>query len=199
MDVILGRERTQQSQVIKQADVLLLLALLWDRFSPGQREANFRYYTPRCGHGSSLSRSIHALVAARLGDVALAKQQFDETAAIDLQDTTRTGAGGVHIAALGGLWQAAVFGCAGLSFRQDGLHLDPHLPRSWRGLRFSIQWRGRCVQVALQQEPPTLSVTLEHGSPLTLYAGACSGEVRVGRSWTCRREGPDREWKEVPV
>ena len=31
MDVLLGRQRTQWSQVIKQADVIMLLALLWER------------------------------------------------------------------------------------------------------------------------------------------------------------------------
>ena len=72
MDVLLGRERTQRSQVVKQADVVLLLYLLWDRFPPPVRDANFRYYEPRTGHGSSLSPAIHALVAARLGDVELA-------------------------------------------------------------------------------------------------------------------------------
>ena len=32
MDVVLGRERTQRSQVLKQADVVALLALLPDAF-----------------------------------------------------------------------------------------------------------------------------------------------------------------------
>ncbi len=120
MDVVLGPRRTRQSQVIKQADVVMLLALLPDRFDRRVREANFRFYEPRCGHGSSLSRGAHALVAARLGEVDLAERYFRETAAIDLEDTTGTGAGGVHMAALGGLWQAAVFGFAGLGLRRMG-------------------------------------------------------------------------------
>src|SRR5262249_60241588 len=104
MDVLLGRERTQRSQVIKQADVVMLLALLWDRFDPALRLANFRYYEPRCGHGSSLSPAIHAMVAARLGDVELAWRYFHQAAAIDLDDTMGNAAAGVHIATLGGLW-----------------------------------------------------------------------------------------------
>jgi hypothetical protein len=35
-------------------------------------EKNFRYYEPRCAHGSSLGTGMHALVAARLGDAAMA-------------------------------------------------------------------------------------------------------------------------------
>ena len=67
MDVVLGRERTRSSQVIKQADVVALLGLLPEEFVGETGATNFRYYEPRCGHGSSLSRAMHALVAARLG------------------------------------------------------------------------------------------------------------------------------------
>ena len=67
MDVVLGRERTQRSQVVKQADVVALLGLLPEEFDGERSAENFRYYEPRCSHGSSLSRAMHGLVAARLG------------------------------------------------------------------------------------------------------------------------------------
>src|SRR5690606_4154064 len=82
VDILLGRERTQRSKVIKQADVVLLLHLLWDRFAPEVRRANFHYYAPRCAHGSSLSPSIHALVAARLGEVEPALRYWRQAAEI---------------------------------------------------------------------------------------------------------------------
>ena len=53
-------------------------------------EANFRYYEPRTAHGSSLSPALHALVAARLGDVALAQAYFRQAAEIDLATTWAT-------------------------------------------------------------------------------------------------------------
>jgi trehalose/maltose hydrolase-like predicted phosphorylase len=55
MDVLLGRERIQRSKIIKQPDVVMLIYLLWERMPPEVRRANFEYYEPRCGHGSSLS------------------------------------------------------------------------------------------------------------------------------------------------
>ena len=70
MDVLLGRERIQRSKIIKQPDVVMLVHLLWERMPPEVRKANFEYYEPRCGHGSSLSPAIHALVAARLGETS---------------------------------------------------------------------------------------------------------------------------------
>jgi len=196
MDVLLGRERTQQSQVIKQADVVMLLALLWERYPPAVRAANFHYYEPRCGHGSSLSPPIHALVAARLGEVELAARCFRQTAAIDLGGPVGNTALGVHIGALGGLWQAAVFGFAGLSFQADGLSFDPHLPHAWRALQFTIHWRGRLVRIALRQEPLTLTATLARGNPLVVRVGPCSGTVRTGHSWTSCRDERDQQWRE---
>ena len=68
IDVVIGRERTRHAQVVKQADVVALLALLPEEFPGAMAETNFRHYEPRCAHGSSLSAGFHALVAARLGD-----------------------------------------------------------------------------------------------------------------------------------
>ena len=113
MDVVLGRERTQRSKVVKQADVVALLGLLPEEFPGDSGRANFRYYEPRCGHGSSLSGAMHGLVAARLGDTDLALRYFQQAAAIDLADNHTTIAGGLHMAALGGTWLTAILGFAG--------------------------------------------------------------------------------------
>ncbi len=149
IDVLLGPERIERSQVIKQPDVVMLLHLLWDRFPLRVREANFRFYEPRCAHGSSLSPPIHAAVAARLGDTELAMRYLRQTAEIDLADNMGNSAGGVHMAALGGLWQAVVMGFAGLDVASGTPRIDPHLPPSWRALRFAIRWRGQRIDHAL--------------------------------------------------
>ncbi len=168
IDVILGRERTQRTQVVKQADIVALLTLLPEECDTRSKLANFRYYEPRCGHGSSLSRGMHALVAARLGEMELATRYFHETAATDLADTSNGSAGGVHIAALGGLWQAAVFGFAGLSLRAEALGLDPSLPPSWRTFGFHAYWRGRVVGIQIDQDADELNATLITGEPMPL-------------------------------
>jgi trehalose/maltose hydrolase-like predicted phosphorylase/beta-phosphoglucomutase-like phosphatase (HAD superfamily) len=182
MDVVLGRERTQRSQVVKQADVVALLALLPDAVAERVRQASFRYYEPRCGHGSSLSRSMHAIVAARLGDIAMAERYFHETAATDLSDTRGGSAGGVRIAALGGLWQAAIFGFVGLALRPDGLALDPNLPASWRGVTFRVQWRGRKVRLHLDGERRVVRASLEGGEPMALHVSGHRHPLEPGRA-----------------
>jgi trehalose/maltose hydrolase-like predicted phosphorylase len=171
MDVVLGRERTQASQVVKQADVVAMLAMLPDAFGPGVREANLRYYAARTGHGSSLSRSMFAVVAARLGDVASAERWFRETAATDLADTRGGSAGGVRIAVLGGLWQAAMLGFVGLGVHEDGIAVDPHLPAAWRRVAFRVHWRDRVVHVALDGTSRRLTATLESGDDMVVHVG----------------------------
>jgi len=201
MDVLLGREAIARSQVIKQPDVVMLIYLLWDRFPPEVREANFRYYEPRCSHGSSLSPSIHALVAARLGDQELAEKYFRQAEEIDLADNMGNAAGGVHAGALGGLWQAIIFGAGGLQPRADGLALDPHLLSHWQGLRFPVQWRKRHVRVAITSTPSAVEVTLDDGEPLTVTLGereGCKTMVEARKKYRAEQvKGTWGSWKQV--
>jgi trehalose/maltose hydrolase-like predicted phosphorylase len=178
MDVVLGPERTQRSQVIKQADVVALLGLLPEEFVRETGAENFRHYEPRCGHGSSLSPAMHGLVAARLGHSEMALRYFRRSAAIDLSDTHVAIDGGVHIAALGGNWMLVVFGFAGLSLRNDGLGLDPQLPADWRSLAFSVQWRGRGLKIRIDQDKQRLEAMLEEGDSMMLVVSSEPHELR---------------------
>jgi trehalose/maltose hydrolase-like predicted phosphorylase len=144
--VVIGRERTQRSQVVKQADVVALLALLPGEFPGAMAEANFRHYEPRCAHGSSLSAAMHALVAARLGDADLARRHLRQAAAADLEFDPNS-AGGIRIAGLGGVWQAIVLGFAGLDLGGETISINPRLPPEWRGMSFTVRWRGRSVRI----------------------------------------------------
>jgi kojibiose phosphorylase len=167
LEALLAEERLQAAKIIKQADVVMLLHLLWDELAPSVRRANFDHYLPQTAHGSSLSPAIHAAVAARLGLPETADRLFHQTAAIDL-GRTGNAAGGVHMAALGGLWQAAVLGFAGLSPLSSVLRMSPKLPPHWKELRFRLHWRGRRLAVMASAEAKALDVRLEEGAPLPL-------------------------------
>jgi trehalose/maltose hydrolase-like predicted phosphorylase len=185
MDVVLGRERTRRSKVIKQADVVALLGLVPEEFLGDSGRANFHYYEPRCGHGSSLSGAMHALVAARLGESELGLRYFQHAVAIDLADNHRTIAGGLHMAALGGTWLTAVFGFAGLSSRSDGVAFDPKLPASWRTLKFEVQWHGRRLKIGIDGTKQTFQGILEAGEPMAVYVRGRRQEVQCGRGIVC--------------
>jgi trehalose/maltose hydrolase-like predicted phosphorylase len=166
MDTILGHDRIQTTNVVKQADVVLATFLLWDEISPEARAANFRYYEARTGHGSSLSPSIHALIAARVGDLNCAEKYLKQAAEIDLGNNMGNAAGGVHAAALGGLWQAVVFGFAGVRPLSDGVSFAPNLLPHWNRLSFPMLWRGRKLHVCI--EPEVMHVGTAGEGPLRL-------------------------------
>lgn len=139
----LGHERALQSQVIKQADVVMLMALLGDELASKDIQLNnWHTYYPRCDHGSSLSPAMHAWVAARLGLIDEAYHMFEHAAAIDLEDNKGNVQDGVHGAASGGLWQSVVFGFCGLHLTADGPAVQPALPPHWRKVSFSVVYRG---------------------------------------------------------
>ena len=199
IDMCLGPERIRRSKAIKQADVVALSALLWEKWPVAVHEANFRYYEPRTAHGSSLSPALYALVAARLGDRALAQAYFRQAAEIDLANNMGNAAGGVHMGALGALWQAAVFGVAGLHVRENGIALDPHLLPGWAEMAFPLQWRGRLLRVRLQADPRRIEVAVKQGDELTvavLEGPAC--RVRGGQRVVLHGNGSGwANWEEV--
>ena len=98
-------------------DVLMLHHLVPDGGGAGDATSpNLRYYEPRTAHGSSLSPAIHAALFARARDFE-SPRGTPIASRIDLDDLTGTTASGLHLATMGGLWQALVMGFAGRGAR----------------------------------------------------------------------------------
>jgi kojibiose phosphorylase len=191
-EIVLGIEQLRHTQMVKQADVLMLAQLLPDHVSAEVARANYDYYEPRTCHGSSLSPAVHAAVAARVGALDDAKSYFDMAASIDLADGMGNAALGVHVATMGGLWQAAVFGFGGVRSDGDALRIDPRLPPSWDALAFPVRWRGTRVRlevtsgaVHLDVDAPT-AVALGTAAPAALQAGRFVAQ-REGDGWSALR------------
>ncbi len=156
MDYILGHEPTQHTKVIKQADVVMLMALLGDDVGTvEERRRNWDYYYPIVDHGSSLSPSTHAWVAARLGLDAEAYDLFMYAGSIDLEDAKGNVRDGIHGAASGGLWEAAVFGFSGLHLTNSEFKVDPRLPAHWRSMSFRIYFQGEQRMIKLIAGQPS--------------------------------------------
>ncbi len=145
-------ERIRSAQIVKQADVVLLHHLVPEEVAESSLEPNLSYYEPRTSHGSSLSPAVHALLLARLGAVEEALHYFRLSAEFDLEDRNKTTAEGLHIATMGGVWQALVFGFAGVRLCRDELELNPRLPRSWNALELTVQFRGARVRLRAEHE-----------------------------------------------
>jgi trehalose/maltose hydrolase-like predicted phosphorylase/hydroxymethylpyrimidine pyrophosphatase-like HAD family hydrolase len=194
MDIVLGPGRTQHAQVTKQADVVMLLELLWDRFDEATIKANFDYYEPRTGHGSSLDPAIQALVAARLGEADRARRYFELASAIDSMDSAGNESLGVHIATLAGMWQAVIFGFGGVHFSAEGIRLAPHLPSDWSSVRFPLSWRGSQLFIAIDRDPRTVAVTVT-GAPVVLLLGTQTEQLAPGLTYHFTWNDAGQQWR----
>ena len=144
IQAVLGMDETNQTQVLKQPDVLMLLYLMRDtpEFPGDVLQKNWDYYAPRTDstYGSSLCPAIHAILASHLGKTADAYRDFMQAATVDLEDTRGNTADGIHAASAGGVWQAVVFGFAGIQLTDNGPVATPHLPPTWTRLKFKLNW-----------------------------------------------------------
>ncbi|GIP28046.1 kojibiose phosphorylase [Paenibacillus sp. J23TS9] len=145
------------TQIIKQADVVLLMHLFKDEFAPEIKKANWEFYEPRTEHGSSLSPCVYALVASDIGMPDWAYPYFKRTATIDLTGDSKQYVGdlyigGTHPAANGGAWMAAVLGFGGLQADEKEVRLNPSLPAAWSALAFKIHVRGHAFDIRITKE-----------------------------------------------
>jgi trehalose/maltose hydrolase-like predicted phosphorylase len=155
-DLLLGHDRVAGAQVVKQADVLMLHHLVPDEVEPGSLVPNLEFYEPRTAHGSSLSPAVHASLLARAGRLGRALQLLQISATIDLDDLTGTTAGGLHLATMGGVWQALAFGFAGLRPHGDTLVVAPRLPDAWDELELRVRFRGSRARVTIRPDGVTV-------------------------------------------
>ena len=132
MQAILGIKETSKRQILKQPDVLMLLYLMGRTPDTDYGEEvlrkNWDYYAPRTDitYGSSLGPAVQGLVAASLGKTVEAYKYFRLAALVDLENTRGNAAEGIHGASCGSIWQAVIFGVAGVKFTQDGPVTKPN-------------------------------------------------------------------------
>jgi trehalose/maltose hydrolase-like predicted phosphorylase len=151
-DLLLGRDRVARSQLIKQPDVLMLHHLLPDQVEADSLVPNLDYYNPRTAHGSSLSPTITASLLARAGRPDEALAMLRTALALDPDDLNGMTGAGLHMANLGGVWQAVVAGIAGVRVRAGVLTVDPRLPAAWGGLQLRFRCLGRKVRLDITHD-----------------------------------------------
>lgn len=154
VQALFGIEGANATQVIKQPDVLMLMYLLPDLYDHDTLLANYAYYNARTDHtfGSSLGPSIQAIVACRANDPG-AYEHFIRAARADLFNVRHNAGDGIHGASAGGLWQAVIFGFAGLEHTSEGWKTDPHLPENWKRIAFKIVHHGRELSFDVHMNP----------------------------------------------
>ncbi|MEO8357527.1 MAG: glycoside hydrolase family 65 protein [Chloroflexota bacterium] len=154
---LFGIEGCNETQVLKQPDVLMLQYLLRHSFTDEEVRTNYDYYTPRTDHtyGSSLGPSIQTIMACDVGKPDEAYEHFIRAARADLRDVRGNAGDGIHGASAGGTWQAVVFGFAGVRFSDDGWTVQPRLPQHWKRLSFKFFHHGQQQIVELTKPATT--------------------------------------------
>jgi alpha,alpha-trehalose phosphorylase len=168
-----------RKQVLKQADLVLALHLRGDAFTDGEKARDFAYYEPLTVRDSSLSACTQAVVAAEVGQLALAFEYMTEAALMDLDDLEHNARDGIHMASLAGAWVAAVAGFGGMRDHWGKLSFAPRLPDQLTRLRFRLMFRHRVIEVVATKESVTYS--LHSGEPLEIAHYGEELEVRTGK------------------
>lgn len=182
VDLVLGSGRVSRSQLIKQVDVLMLYHLLPEDVVPNSLASSLAFYEPRTAHGSSLSPAISAALFARAGDPKRALELFRLAARLDIDDLTGTTAGGLHLATMGGIWQALAYGFLGLRTQGNVLFIDPSLPEEWSALELRFRFQGTRVILRAEHE----AVTVRCDGPI---------DVSISNHHAAHCEAPGRSFK----
>ncbi|MFV0308777.1 MAG: glycoside hydrolase family 65 protein [Desertimonas sp.] len=175
-------------QVLKQADVVLAMALRSDQFSLDQKRRNFDYYDPITTGDSSLSACVQAMAAAQIGYDDLAVEYFREALFIDLANLHGNTPDGVHVASAGGVWSTIAFGFAGLFDSGMAIRFTPSLPEGWRRLAFHLQRHGSRLRVEIDLGGCTVEVLSGNPVPIEPHAVEPSNPVLVGPGESIRIE-----------
>jgi alpha,alpha-trehalose phosphorylase len=178
-----------RKQVVKQADLVLAMHLRGDAFTDEEKARNFDYYEQLTVRDSSLSACTQAVLAAETGHLELAFDYFGEAALIDLEDIEHNTHDGLHLAALAGVWIAAVAGFGGMRDHDGELSFKPQLPPQLTRLGFGLLFRGRSLRVDVERDGATY--TLVSGAELSVAHHAEKLTLAVGRPQTRPIPPPD--------
>jgi alpha,alpha-trehalose phosphorylase len=156
-----------RKQVIKQADVLLAMFLLGDKFSPEAKQRNFAFYDPLTTGDSSLSSCIEAIIAAQVGDLEKTTEYGMAALLMDLADVGGNVRDGCHIASMGGTWMMLTYGFGGMRDHDGSLSFWPRRAPDENGiLRFPLTYRGQMLEVEIGSQ--TVQYALREGDRLVI-------------------------------
>ncbi len=171
LDRILEAEGNSPNRyrVSKQADVLMLFYLFSTEqlqglftdmgysFDPLSIPRNVRFYTERTSNGSTLSNVVHSWVLSRAvrGESWNFFSQALESDISDIQGGTTHE--GIHLGAMAGTVDMVQRCYTGLEFRNDGICLNPNIPKKLGRISLKIQYRGNWLEI--DAGPKSVTVT----------------------------------------
>ena len=182
-------DRIYRNDMIKQPDVLMMMLLFNSSFTEEELRANYEYYEPKCIHESSLSPSVHSILAAQLKKRTEASRFFHFATRMDLDNYNRNTCEGLHTTSIAAAWMNIVYGFGGM--RSDGtvLSFTPTIPENWGGYSFRVTYQGQIIELLAQKDQITMC--LPAGSQVKVKVYGKEYELSGDRTYI---PVPD-EWK----
>ena len=162
-------DRIYRNDMIKQPDVLMFMLMFGSRFSQEELMANYEYYEPRCIHESSLSPSVHSILASQLGKKADAYEFFRFATRMDLDNYNRNSDEGLHTTSIAAAWMNIVYGFGGMRCDADCLSFHPALPDGWDGYSFRITYFDAVVEVCVDHKNVKCHIVNDGKAEVVIY------------------------------
>lgn len=181
-------DRIYRNDMIKQPDVLMLMLLFNRSFTEEELRANYEYYEPKCIHESSLSPSVHSILAAQLKKKEDALKFFQFATRMDLDNYNRNTCEGLHTTSIAAAWMNIVYGFGGM--RSDGelLEFTPTIPAQWNAYSFHVTYQNAVIEVRVEREHVSMRLLQDtsvkvrvYGREYTLNEEPC--EILVPEEW----------------
>jgi trehalose/maltose hydrolase-like predicted phosphorylase len=154
--------------VLSAEELAELLERLGYEYDQDLIRRNFEYYIRRTSHGSTLSRVVHAWVAARR-DRRASWELFVQALHSDVSHVRGgTTAEGIHLGAMVGTLDLVQRCYTGLETRQDMLRFNPVIPEELGKVAFDVRYRGHLVHLDFTTEVARASVDADDGAPITV-------------------------------
>ncbi|KHL96403.1 glycoside hydrolase [Paenibacillus sp. IHB B 3415] len=162
-------DRLYRYDMIKQPDVLMFMFLYNGQFSREAKLANYEYYESRCIHESSLSPSIHSILASEVGKHEEAYHFFEFATRLDLDNYNRNTREGLHTTSIAAAWMNIVYGFGGM--RSDGARLSfqPTLPQRWTSYSFQVRYEGVLLGIIVNKDSVSFRAIEGGSTEVTIY------------------------------
>ena len=161
-------DRIYRNDMIKQPDVIMFQLLYNSDFTLEQKRANYMFYEPRCIHESSLSPSVHSILATEIGEYKQAYDFFAFATRMDIDDYNRNTHEGLHTTSISAAWLNIVYGFAGL--RSDGeISLNPICPDSWESYSFKLTVGGTLLSIRVDKKGVSITNSSQKSVKLVIY------------------------------
>jgi trehalose/maltose hydrolase-like predicted phosphorylase len=129
--------------ILPESAITTLISQLGYKAPDNLLTKNLHYYLQRTSHGSTLSRLVHATLAAQAGNHELSWKLYQESLRSDFMDiqggTTREG---IHLGVMTGTVLFVLRTYAGLEWTGKKLILNPQFPSGWKEMEFNLSFRG---------------------------------------------------------